>query len=73
MERLLRGRPDGIFLNPFETGAFVPISSVLPAVPAWRALFRSGVILLTKGRSKDWLKVKNRSHPAIAGVKEAFA
>lgn len=24
LERLLRGRPDGIFINPFETGAIGP-------------------------------------------------
>jgi hypothetical protein len=24
------------------------------------------------GRSKDWVKVKNRQHPAMARVKEAF-
>jgi bifunctional non-homologous end joining protein LigD len=27
LERLLRGRPDGIFVNPFETGQLDPISS----------------------------------------------
>jgi bifunctional non-homologous end joining protein LigD len=25
------------------------------------------------GRSKDWIKVKNRSHPAIERVKDAFS
>ena len=25
------------------------------------------------GRSKDWIKVKNRSHPAIERVKNAFS
>jgi bifunctional non-homologous end joining protein LigD len=25
------------------------------------------------GRSKDWIKVKNRSHPAMERVKDAFS
>jgi bifunctional non-homologous end joining protein LigD len=25
------------------------------------------------GRSPDWIKVKNRSHPSLERVKEAFA
>jgi bifunctional non-homologous end joining protein LigD len=25
------------------------------------------------GRSKDWIKMKNRSHPAMERVKESFA
>ena len=66
LERLLRGRPDGIFVSPFETGAIGP------------GLFRKACEfglegLVSKrsdrpyrgGRSKDWVKVKNRSHPAM--------
>jgi bifunctional non-homologous end joining protein LigD len=74
LERLLRGRPDGIFVNPFETGAIGP--------DLFRKACEFGLEgLVSKrsdrpyrgGRSKDWLKVKNRSHPSIARVKEAFA
>jgi ATP-dependent DNA ligase len=74
LERLLRGRPDGIFVNPFETGSIGP--------DLFRAACRMGLEgLVSKrsdrpyrgGRSKDWLKVKNRSHASIARVKEAFA
>ncbi|MGY4333296.1 bifunctional non-homologous end joining protein LigD [Bradyrhizobium sp. LB7.2] len=66
LARLLRGRPDGIFINPFETGAIGP------------ELFRKACDfglegLVSKrsnrpyrgGRSKDWIKVKNRTHPAM--------
>lgn len=73
LERLLRGRPDGIFINPFETGAIGP--------DLFRAACRMGLEgLVSKrsdrpyrgGRSKDWLKVKNRSHPSIARVRDAL-
>lgn len=74
LERLLRGRPDGIFVNPFETGAIGP--------DLFRKACELGLEgLVSKrsdrpyrgGRSKDWLKVKNRSHASIARVKEAFS
>jgi bifunctional non-homologous end joining protein LigD len=74
VERLLRGRPDGIFINPLETGAIGP--------DLFRAACRMGLEgLVSKrsdrpyrgGRSKNWLKVKNRSHPSIARVRDAFA
>ena len=67
LERLLRGRPDDIFVNPFETGAIGP--------DLFRAACKMGLEgLVSKrsdrpyrgGRSKDWVKVKNRSHPAMA-------
>jgi ATP-dependent DNA ligase len=61
-DRLLRGPPDGIFVSPFENGAIGP------------SLFRKACEfglegLVSKrsdrpyraGRSKDWIKVKNRA------------
>jgi bifunctional non-homologous end joining protein LigD len=73
LERLLRGRPDGIFINPFETGAIGP------------DLFRAACDMGLEGlvskrsdrpyrgsRSLHWIKVKNRQHPATARVKDAF-
>jgi len=74
LERLLRGRPDGIFVNPFETGAIGP--------DLFWAACRMGLEgLVSKradrpyrgGRSKDWIKIKNRQHPALDRVKQAFA
>jgi ATP-dependent DNA ligase len=74
LERLLRGRPDGIFINPFETGAIGP--------DLFWAACRMGLEgLVSKradrpyrgGRSKDWIKIKNRQHPALDRVKQAFA
>jgi bifunctional non-homologous end joining protein LigD len=69
LERLLRGRADGIFVNPFETGAIGP------------QLFRAacdmgleGVVSKRSdrpyrgGRSPHWIKVKNRTHHAFDRV-----
>jgi bifunctional non-homologous end joining protein LigD len=73
LERLLRGRPDGIFVNPFESGAIGP--------DLFRAACDIGLEgLVSKrsdrpylgGRSPHWIKVKNRTHPAMQRVKEAF-
>jgi len=74
LERLLRGRPDGIFVNPFEIGAIGP--------QLFHAACRMGLEgMVSKrtdrpyrgGRSKDWIKVKNREHYAFNRVREAFA
>jgi bifunctional non-homologous end joining protein LigD len=74
LARLLARRPDGIFVAPFEAGEIGP------------DLFRKacefgleGMVSKRKdsqyraGRSPSWVKVKNRSHPAISRVKEAFS
>jgi len=71
LERLLARRPDGIFVNPFERGEIGP------------DLFRAacdmgleGVVSKHRdrpyqgGRSKHWIKVKNRTHPAMNRVME---
>jgi ATP-dependent DNA ligase len=67
LERLLRGRPDGIFVSPFESGAIGP--------DLFRKACEFGLEgLVSKrsdrpyraGRSKEWLKIKNRSHPAMS-------
>ncbi len=64
---LLRSRPDGMFVAPFEPA---DIGQVL-----FTAAYRMGLEgLVSKrrnrrygvGRSKDWITVKNRTHPAMA-------
>jgi bifunctional non-homologous end joining protein LigD len=74
LERLLARRPEGIFINPFERGEIGP--------DLFRAACRMGLEgLVSKrrdrpyqaGRSKHWVKVKNRQHPAMSRVMEAFA
>ena len=74
LARLLARRPDGIFLSDFEQGEIGP------------DLFRKacefgleGLVSKRKdrpyraGRSKDWIKMKNRSRPAMERVKESFS
>jgi ATP-dependent DNA ligase len=36
LERLLRGRPDGIFVNPFEAGAIGPDLFRVACAHGWR-------------------------------------
>src|SRR6201997_3465087 len=73
LERLLRGRPDGIFINSFEQGAIGP--------DLFRAACDMGLEgLVSKradrpyrgGRSPYWIKVKNRGHVGFERVKESF-
>jgi bifunctional non-homologous end joining protein LigD len=73
LARLLARRPDGIFLAPFEQGEIGP--------ELFQAACRMGLEgLVSKrrdrpyrgGPSKDWIKVKNRQHPAMSRVMKAF-
>src|SRR5246127_3840051 len=72
LERLLARRPEGIFVNPFERGEIGP--------DLFAAACKMGLEgLVSKrrdrpyqaGRSKNWIKVKNRRHPAMSRVMEA--
>lgn len=67
LARLLRARPDGIFIAPFELGEIGP--------DLFRAACGMGLEgLVSKrrdrpyrpGRSREWVKVKNRAHPAMS-------
>ena len=73
LERLLARRPEGVFINPFERGEIGP--------DLFRAVCQMGLEgLVSKrrdspyqaGRSKHWIKMKNRKHPAMDRVMEAF-
>jgi ATP-dependent DNA ligase len=73
LSRLLARRPDGIFVAPFEAGEIGP--------DLFRAACDMGLEgLVSKrrdrpyrgGRSKDWVKVKNRKHPAMERVMDSF-
>jgi bifunctional non-homologous end joining protein LigD len=72
LAHLLARRPDGIFVAPFEQGEIGP--------ELFHAACRMGLEgLVSKrrdrpyqaGRSKHWVKVKNRQHPAMERVMEA--
>ena len=69
----LANRPDGIFVAPFEAGEIGP--------DLFRAACDMGLEgMVSKrsdrpyrtGRSKDWIKVKNRKHPAMSRVVDAM-
>jgi bifunctional non-homologous end joining protein LigD len=73
LEQLLGGRPDGIFVAPFEQGKIGP--------DLFDAACRMGLEgLVSKhrerphraGRCDHWLKVKNRKHAAFTRVAEQF-
>jgi len=69
LDRLLARRPDGIFTDTFERGAIGPdlfgkaCEFGLEGIVSKRSdrPYRAG-------RSKDWIKVKNRTHPAMDRV-----
>ena len=69
----IAGRPDDVFVNPFERGEIGP--------ELFRAACRMGLEgLVSKhrdrpyqtGRSRHSVKVKNRQHPAFARVRDQF-
>jgi bifunctional non-homologous end joining protein LigD len=73
LARLFARRPDGIFVAPFEQGEIGP--------DLFRAACNMGLEgLVSKrrdrpyrgGRSPDWVKVKNRTHPALSRVRDSF-
>ena len=73
LAQLLRGRQDDIFVAPFEQGEIGP--------DLFRAECNMGLEgMVSKradrpyraGRSKDWVKAKNRKHPASSRVQDRF-
>lgn len=68
LARLLRGRPDGMFVAPFEPGEIGP--------DLFRAACGMGLEgIVSKHRDRryrprtcDWIKVRNRAHPAMRRV-----
>ena len=74
LDRLLARRPEGIFVNSFDRGEIGP--------DLFRAACDLGLERLVSkhrdwpyrdGRSKFWVKCKNRAHPATERVMEVFA
>jgi bifunctional non-homologous end joining protein LigD len=75
LARLLARRPDGIFVSDFEQGEIGP--DLFRAAACRMGL--EGLVSKRRdrsyqaGRSKHWIKVKNREHPATSRMMEAFA
>ncbi|MGM4955300.1 ATP-dependent DNA ligase [Bradyrhizobium barranii] len=67
LARLLRARPDGIFVAPFEGGEMGP-----DLFKAACGMGLEGLVSKRRdrryiaGRTKEWIKVKNRTHPAMS-------
>ena len=74
LQRLLARRPDGIFLADFEQGEIGPDLFRKACEFGLEGLVsKRGDRPYRGGRSKDWIKVKNRKHPAMSRVTETFA
>ena len=74
LSRLLARRVDGIFLSDFERGEIGPDlyrHACLMGLEGLVSKRRDSTY--RAGRSPNWIKVKNRKHPAMYRVMEAFA
>jgi ATP-dependent DNA ligase len=73
LAQLLRGRPDGIFVAPFEQGEIGPDLFTAACNMGLEGLVSKRADRPYRGgRSKDWVKIKNRKHPAMYRVKDAL-
>ena len=74
LAQLLARRPDGIFVAPFEQGEIGP-----DLIRAACNMGLEGMVSkradrpYRAGRCPHWIKVKNRKHPAMYRVKDAFS
>ena len=72
LARLLRGRSDGIFVAPFEQGEIGPEFRAACDMGLEGMVSKRADRPYRAGRSKDWVKVKNRKHPAYRRVQDRF-
>jgi bifunctional non-homologous end joining protein LigD len=73
LSRLLARRVDGIFLSDFERGEIGPDLYRHACLMGLEGLLSKGrESTYRAGRSPNWIKVKNRKHPAMYRVVEAF-
>jgi ATP-dependent DNA ligase len=73
LARLLARRLDGIFVEPFEMGLGPTCFGGSLQVWIEGLVSKRRDSVYRSGRSPSWVKVKNRSHPAIQRFKDAFA
>ena len=73
LSRLLARRPDGIFLSDFGQGEIGPDLFRAACNMGLEGLFSKRLDRPYRGgRSKDWIKVKNRTHPQLSAWRESF-
>jgi bifunctional non-homologous end joining protein LigD len=74
LARLLARRVDGIFLSDFEQGEIGPDLLRHACLMGLEGLVSKRADSRYRGgRSPDWVKVKNRQHPAMERVMEAMS
>jgi bifunctional non-homologous end joining protein LigD len=73
LDQLLRGRPNGIFVAPFEQGAIGPLLFEAACKKKLEGLVsKHRERPYRAGRCDHWHKVKNRKHPAFTRVADQF-
>ena len=72
LDKLLRGRPNGIFVAPFARGDIGP--KLLPGIVRMKleGLVSKHLLRRYRPRTCEWRKVKNRQHPAYSRVMDQF-
>lgn len=72
LEKLLRGRAQGIFVAPFERGEIGPQLFTAACRMRLEGIVSKHQQRRYRARTCDWIKVKNRSHPAMTRVMDSF-
>ncbi|MET0407237.1 MAG: RNA ligase family protein [Hyphomicrobium sp.] len=72
LEKLLRGRALGIFVAPFERGEIGPELFTAACRMQLEGIVSKHQQRRYRARTCDWIKVKNRQHPAFARVMDTF-
>lgn len=70
--KLLHGRPEGIFVAPFEKGEIGPDLFRKACEMGLEGLVSKHRQRRYRPRTCEWVKVKNRSHPAYSRVADQF-
>ena len=70
--KILRGRPQGIFVAPFEQGEIGPDLFDAACRMQLEGIVSKHRERRYRPRTCDWIKVKNRQHPAYSRVADQF-
>ena len=72
LDQLLRRRPEGIFVAPFERGQIGPDLFHAACDMKLEGIVSKHRLRRYRPRTCEWVKVKNRSHPAYSRVADQF-
>ncbi|MBR1198803.1 DNA ligase [Bradyrhizobium sp. AUGA SZCCT0158] len=70
--KLLKGRPEGIFVAPFQRGEIGPHLFLASCRMKLEGLVSKHLLRKYRPRICEWRKVKNRQHPAFSRVMDTF-